>query len=293
MLEGEEAMKSKVGAKAYRSIGGNIGTFIFLLIIALFMLLPLVFVVSSAFKPLSELFIFPPKLFPMNPTLDNFKDLSSLLGDSWLPFSRYVFNSLAVTVIGTFGNIIFSSMAAYVLSKHDFPGKNILFQTVVLSLLFSTVVTGIPNYIIITKLHMINTVWALILPLLPSSLGLFLMKQFMDQMIPYTLLEAARLDGAGENRIFFSICLPLVKPAIMTLLIYSFQGIWNSTGGSYIFDEKLKTLPTALNNIITSGISRTGVSSAVSLLLILPPIAVFLFAQSNVLQTMATSGMKD
>lgn len=286
-------MKSKVGAKAYRSIGGNIGTFIFLLIIALFMLLPLVFVVSSAFKPLSELFIFPPKLFPMNPTLDNFKDLSSLLGDSWLPFSRYVFNSLAVTVIGTFGNIIFSSMAAYVLSKHDFPGKNILFQTVVLSLLFSTVVTGIPNYIIITKLHMINTVWALILPLLPSSLGLFLMKQFMDQMIPYTLLEAARLDGAGENRIFFSICLPLVKPAIMTLLIYSFQGIWNSTGGSYIFDEKLKTLPTALNNIITSGISRTGVSSAVSLLLILPPIAVFLFAQSNVLQTMATSGMKD
>lgn len=286
-------MKSKVGAKAYRSIGGNIGTFIFLLIIALFMLLPLVFVVSSAFKPLSELFIFPPKLFPMNPTLDNFKDLSSLLGDSWLPFSRYVFNSLAVTVIGTFGNIIFSSMAAYVLSKHDFPGKNILFQTVVLSLLFSTVVTGIPNYIIITKLHMINTVWALILPLLPSSLGLFLMKQFMDQMIPDTLLEAARLDGAGENRIFFSICLPLVKPAIMTLLIYSFQGIWNSTGGSYIFDEKLKTLPTALNNIITSGISRTGVSSAVSLLLILPPIAVFLFAQSNVLQTMATPGMKD
>lgn len=286
-------MKSKVGAKAYRSIGGNMGTFIFLLIIALFMLLPLVFVVSSAFKPLSELFIFPPKLFPMNPTLDNFKDLSSLLGDSWLPFSRYVFNSLAVTVIGTFGNIIFSSMAAYVLSKHDFPGKNILFQTVVLSLLFSTVVTGIPNYIIITKLHMINTVCALILPLLPSSLGLFLMKQFMDQMIPDTLLEAARLDGAGENRIFFSICLPLVKPAIMTLLIYSFQGIWNSTGGSYIFDEKLKTLPTALNNIITSGISRTGVSSAVSLLLILPPIAVFLFAQSNVLQTMATSGMKD
>ena len=286
-------MKSKVGAKAYRSIGGNIGTFIFLLIIALFMLLPLVFVVSSAFKPLNELFIFPPKLFPMNPTLDNFKDLSSLLGDSWLPFSRYVFNSLAVTVIGTFGNIIFSSMAAYVLSKHDFRGKNILFQTVVLSLLFSTVVTGIPNYIIITKLHMINTVWALILPLLPSSLGLFLMKQFMDQMIPDTLLEAARLDGAGENRIFFSICLPLVKPAIMTLLIYSFQGIWNSTGGSYIFDEKLKTLPTALNNIITSGISRTGVSSAVSLLLILPPIAVFLFAQSNVLQTMATSGMKD
>ncbi len=286
-------MKSKIGSRSYRSIGGNIGTFIILLIIALFMVLPMVFVVSNAFKPLNELFIFPPKLFPINPTADNFKDLSSLLGDSWLPFSRYVFNSLGVTVIGTAGNIIFSSMAAYVLSKHNFPGRNILFQTVVLSLLFSSVVTGIPNYIIITKLRMINTVWALILPLLPSSLGLFLMKQFMDQMIPDTLLEAARLDGAGENRIFFSICLPLVRPAWMTLLIFSFQGIWSSTGGTYIFDEKLKTLPTALSNIVSSGIARTGVSSAVSLLLIIPPVAVFLIAQSNVLQTMATSGMKD
>ena len=286
-------MKGKTGAKSYRSIGGNIGAFIILAIIALFMVLPMVFVFSNAFKPLSELFIFPPKLFPRNPTLDNFKDLSSLLGDSWLPFSKYIFNSVAVTVIGTFGNIIFSSMAAYVLSKHSFPGNKTLFRIVELSLLFSTVVTGIPNYIIITKLHMINTVWALILPLLPSSLGLFLMKQFMDQMIPDTLLEAARLDGAGENRIFISICLPLVKPAWMTLLIFSFQGIWSSTGGNYIFDEKLKTLPTALSNIITSGISRTSVSSAVSLLLILPPIVVFLIAQSNVLQTMATSGMKE
>ena len=286
-------MKSKVGAKSYRSTAGSAGAFIVLLIIALFMVLPMVFVVSNAFKPLSELFYFPPKLFPINPTLDNFKNLGSLLGDSWLPFSRYVFNSLLVTVIGTAGNIVFSSMAAYVLSKHKFPGRNVLFQLVVLSLLFSTVVTGIPNYIIITKLHMINTIWALILPVLPSSLGLFLMKQFMDQMIPDTLLEAARLDGAGENRIFLHICLPLVRPAWMTLLIFSFQGIWGSTGGAYIFDEKLKTLPTALSNIVSSGISRTGVSSAVSLLLIIPPILVFLFAQSNVMQTMATSGMKD
>lgn len=286
-------MKSKVGAKSYRSTAGSAGAFIVLLIIALFMVLPMVFVVSNAFKPLSELFYFPPKLFPINPTLDNFKNLGSLLGDSWLPFSRYVFNSLLVTVIGTAGNIVFSSMAAYVLSKHKFPGRNVLFQLVVLSLLFSTVVTGIPNYIIITKLHMINTIWALILPVLPSSLGLFLMKQFMDQMIPDTLLEAARLDGAGENRIFLHICLPLVRPAWMTLLIFSFQGIWGSTGGAYIFDEKLKTLPTALSNIVSSGISRTGVSSAVSLLLIIPPIVVFLFAQSNVMQTMATSGMKD
>ena len=286
-------MRSKTGSFAYRSTAGSVGAFIILLIIALFMVLPMVFVISNAFKPLNELFYFPPKLFPINPTTDNFKNLASLLGDSWMPFSRYIFNSVFITIVGTTGNIVFSSMAAYVLPKHKFPGKNVIFQVVVLSLLFSTAVTGVPNYIIITKLKMINTLWALILPLLPSSLGLFLMKQFMDQMIPDTLLEAARLDGAGENRIFLNICLPLVRPAWMTLLIFSFQGIWASTGGSYIFHEDLKTLPTALSNIVSSGISRTGVSSAVSLLMIIPPIGVFLFAQSNVMQTMATSGMKD
>lgn len=285
-------MKSKVGAKAYRSIGGNIGTFIFLLIIALFMLLPLVFVVSSAFKPLSELFIFPPKLFPMNPTLDNFKDLSSLLGDSWLPFSRYVFNSLAVTVIGTFGNIIFSSMAAYVLSKHDFPGKNILFQTVVLSLLFSTVVTGIPNYIIITKLHMINTVWALILPLLPSSLGLFLMKQFMDQL-PTTLIEAAEIDGATAFTIFRKIVMSTVKPAWLTLMVFAFQSVWNSNPHGVVFDEQLKLLQSAISEIVSSGISRVGVSMAGSLFIMIPPILIFVFSQNSVIETMAHSGIKD
>lgn len=285
-------MKSKVGAKAYRSIGGNIGTFIFLLIIALFMLLPLVFVVSSAFKPLSELFIFPPKLFPMNPTLDNFKDLSSLLGDSWLPFSRYVFNSLAVTVIGTFGNIIFSSMAAYVLSKHDFPGKNILFQTVVLSLLFSTVVTGIPNYIIITKLHMINTVWALILPLLPSSLGLFLMKQFMDQL-PTTLIEAAEIDGATAFTIFRKIVMSTVKPAWLTLMVFAFQSVWNSNPQGVVFDEQLKLLQSAISEIVSSGISRVGVSMAGSLFIMIPPILIFVFSQNSVIETMAHSGIKD
>lgn len=284
---------SKIGSKSYRSSIGNIGVFLFLLIIALFMVIPMVFVFSNAFKPLSELFIFPPKLFPQNPTLDNFSNLSALLGDSWLPFSRYVLNSVFITVIGTTGNIIISSMAAYILSKKNFPGKNVLFQTVVLSLLFSGTVTAIPNYIIMTKLGLINTLWSLILPLLPSSMGLFLMKQFMDQMVPDTLLEAAALDGAGENRIFIQIVMPMVKPAWLTQLIFSFQGIWGTTGGIFIFDEDLKTLPTALANIVSGGIARTGVSAAISLIMILPPITVFLFSQSNVMQTMSSSGIKE
>ena len=284
---------SKMGLKSYRSTAGSIAIFLFLLIIALFMVLPMVFIFSNAFKPLSELFIFPPKLFPQNPTFDNFSNLSALLGDSWLPFSRYVLNSVLITVAGTTGNIIFASMAAYILSKKQFPGKNTLFQIVVLSLLFSGTVTGIPNYIIMTKLKLINTLWSLILPVLPSSMGLFLMKQFMDQMVPDTLLEAAALDGAGENRIFLQIVMPMVKPAWLTQLIFSFQGIWGTTGGIFIFDEDLKTLPTALGNIVSGGIARTGVTAAVSLIMILPPIIVFLFSQSNVIQTMTSSGMKE
>ena len=286
-------MSKKIGAKSYRSGIGNIGIFIVILIIALFMVLPMVFVFSNAFKPISELFIFPPKLFPQKPTFDNFTNLSALLGDSWLPFPRYFFNSVLITIFGTTGNIIFSSMAAYMLSKHDFPGKKVLFQIVVLSLLFSGAVTSIPNYIIMTKLHLINTYWALILPVLPSSLGLFLMKQFIDQMVPDTILEAAQLDGASENRIFLQIVMPMVKPAWLTQLIFSFQGIWATTGGILIFDEELKTLPTALSNIVSGGIARTGVSAAISLIMILPPITVFLFSQSNVMQTMSSSGIKD
>jgi len=284
---------SKIGSNSYRSTAGNVVVFLFLLIIALFMVLPMVFVFSNAFKPMSELFIFPPRLFPRNPTADNFTNLSSLLGESWLPFPRYILNTLIITIVGTTGNIIFSSMAAYILSKKDFPGKKFLFELVVVSLLFSATVTAIPNYIIMTKLHLINTLWAIILPLLPSSMGLFLMKQFMDQMIPDALIEAAQLDGAGENRIFVQIVMPMVKPAWLTQLIFSFQGIWGSTGGIFIFDEELKTLPTALTNIVSGGIARTGVSAAISLIMILPPIIVFLLAQSNVIETMSSSGIKD
>lgn len=286
-------MRNKTGSKSYRSTAGNIIIFIFLLLIAAFMVLPMVFIFSNAFKPLSELFIFPPKLFPQNPTFDNFTNLSALLGNSWLPFPRYILNSVIITVFGTAGNLIFASMAAFMLSKRNFPGKKILFQMVVLSLLFVPNVTGIPNYIIMTKLKLINTFWAMILPVLSSSMGLFLMKQFMDQMIPDTLLEAASLDGANENTIFLKIVMPIVKPAWLTQLIFSFQGIWSTTGGNYIFDEDLKTLPTALSNIVTGGIARTGVSAAVSLIMVLPPIVIFLLAQSNVMQTMASSGIKE
>lgn len=286
-------MSKNIGRRAYRSLGVDIVIFLFLLIFAAFMVLPMIFMISSAFKPINELFIFPPKLFPQNPTLSNFNQLSSLFGTSWIPFSRYLANSVFITVVGTVGSLFISSLAAYMLSKHKFPGSKVLFNIVVYSLMFSGGVTAVPSYIIIAKMGMINTYWAVILPMLSSSMGLFLMKQFMDQMVPNTLIEAAYLDGCSEHDVYLKIVMPLIKPAVMTQLIFSFQGIWGTTAGNYILDENLKTLPTAMSNVLSAGIARTGASAAITLILALPPITVFLFSQSNVMQTMSSSGIKE
>ncbi len=276
-----------------RSSFGNVVNLLSLLIIAAFMAIPVVYTVSNAFKPLNELFLFPPKLFVRDPTMDNFLGINSIMRQSWIPLSRYVLNSIVVTGIGVLGQIVFASLAAFVLSKEEFPGRNILNKIVVFSLMFSGGVTAIPNYIIFSKLGMINSHLSLILPAFCNSLGLFLMKQFIDQMVPMSLLEAARIDGAGEFRIFSRIVMPLCKPAWLTLLIFSFQSLWSTTGGTYIYDEQLRTLPSALTTMINVGIARAGVSAAVALLLIIPPILTFILSQSNILQTMASSGMKD
>ncbi len=276
-----------------RSSFGNVVNLLFLLIIAAFMAIPVVYTVSNAFKPLNELFLFPPKLFVRDPTMENFLGINSIMRQSWIPLSRYVLNSIVVTGIGVLGQIVFASLAAFVLSKEEFPGRNMLNKIVVFSLMFSGGVTAIPNYIIFSKLGMINSQLSLILPAFCNSLGLFLMKQFIDQMVPMSLLEAARIDGAGEFRIFSRIVMPLCKPAWLTLLIFSFQSLWSTTGGTYIYDEQLRTLPSALTTMINVGIARAGVSAAVALLLIIPPILTFILSQSNILQTMASSGMKD
>ncbi|MBQ9964555.1 MAG: carbohydrate ABC transporter permease [Clostridia bacterium] len=277
-----------------RSRFGSAVNLIILVLIGLFMVFPMVYTINNAFKPTDELFMFPPNLFVRNPTLDNFLDFSVLMRDSVVPMSRYFVNSFLITLIGVAGQVVLASLAAYMISKHDFFGRNVLMEMVILSLMFTGSVTAIPNYIIMTKLHLINTHLSIILPAFCSSMGLFLMKQFIDQMIPHSLLEAARLDGAGELYIFFRIVMPICKPAWMTLIIFSFQSLWNNAGSTYIFDEELKTLPYAFNNVASSGlIARAGVTAAVGLLMILPPIVTFVITQSNVLETMATSGIKD
>lgn len=287
--------KIRVRRKKLRLGRSFIGDMINLTILGLtgiFMVIPLVFTVSNAFKPLDELFLFPPRILVKNPTLDNFSDLSLLMSESWIPFSRYIFNTVFITVVAIAGQVVVASMAAYVLEKRDFPGGKLFFKLVVTTLLFTTAVTQIPSFILMSRIGWVNTYWAVIVPAIGAPLGLYLMKQFMAGL-PNSLLEAARIDGSSEWRTFWTIVMPNVKPAWLTLIIFSIQSLWGIIGGVYIYSEEKKTLAYAMNQIVSGGVARAGAGAAVGVLMMIVPIAVFIITQSNVLQTMATSGMKD
>lgn len=274
-----------------RSMGGNILVFLVLAAIGVFMVIPFIYSIMSAFKPLDEIVIFPPRIFVRKPTLDNFIQLGQIANDFWVPLSRYLFNSVFVSVVVTVGHIILSSMAAYPLAKHDFVGRSFINALIRLSLLFTAAVTYIPQYIVMAQLNIINTYAAIILPAFQSSLGLYLMQSFMTRL-PDEMLEAARIDGTNEFGIYFNVVMPNVKPAWLTLMIFSFQGIWNNAGGTLIYKENLKVLPAILGQISAGGVARLGVSAAAAVILMMPPIVLFLLSQNKVIETMTTSGMK-
>lgn len=263
-----------------------------LALIGIVMALPLFYTVITAFKPINELFLFPPRFFIQKPTIDNFSDMMSIARNSWVPFERYLFNSLFVAMAGTILYIFFSTLAAYPLAKHKFPGNGIYSKVIIWAILFRPEVTGVSLYIILAKLNMINTYWALVLPALASSFGVFLIRQFIVSF-PDTILESARIDGASEYRIYWSIIMPSIRPAWITLIIFTFQAFWNTTGISFIYDEKLRMLPAMLSQIVAAGIARAGAGAAVALFLMIPPIVIFVISQSSVLETMAYSGIKE
>ncbi|MGM9551106.1 MAG: carbohydrate ABC transporter permease [Clostridia bacterium] len=275
-----------------RSLGVDIALTVFLGLFGIISVLPLWLIVVNAFKPLNEVFMFPPKFYVVNPTLDNFRDLFQLIGNSWVPFSRYIFNTVFITLLGTLGSVIVASMAAYPLAKYQFPGSRMMSSLIVYSLMFNGSVTGIPNYIIMSKIGLIDTYWAVVLPAIGSTMGLYLMRNNMTH-IPTSLLESCKIDGANEFTIYWKIIMPLSKPAWVTLIILSFQSLWGTTGGTYLYTEKLKPVTYALSQILAAGVVRTGVSSAVSLIMLIVPVIVFVISQSNVIETMASSGMKD
>ena len=276
-----------------RSRWGNIVNFLFICFVGVFMLFPLVYIINNAFKPMDELFMFPPNFFVRNPTFDNFTNISVLMSQSWIPFSRYIFNTVFTTIVATFFHIVLASLAAYVLEKRDFPGARPIFKTMEVSLLFTATTTAIPNYIIMSALGMIDSYSALIVPYIGSTMGLYLMKQHLSSTVPNALLEAARIDGASELRIFASIIMPLAKPAWLTMTLFAVQAMWGQQGASQIFSEAKKPLTYALNQIVSGGVARAGAGAAVQLIVITPPILLFILIQSQVLDTMASSGMKD
>lgn len=280
--------KSKTG----RSFWGDLLNFLFLALLGIIMLIPVVFSVSNAFKPLDELFVFPPRFFVRHPTFDNFRILPSLFSDSLVPLSRYILNTLFITIAGTAGSIVIASMAAYVLEKKKFRMREGIFKLVVNTLMFTPAVTAIPSFLIMSKLGFINSYAAILIPTVGSSLNVFLMKQFMVG-VPNTILEAARIDGSGEQRIFWRIVMPSVKPAWMTLIIFCIQNLWGATGGNYIYNEELKTLPYALSQVMSAGLVRAGASAAITTLMMIVPMCVFVITQSNIMETMMSSGIKE
>ena len=276
-----------------RSAGGDAGITVLLTILGVFMFLPMVYAISQAFKPLDELWMYPPRFFVRQPTLKNFSDLFTLMNDSWVPFSRYIFNTVFTTVMGTFGHLFIASMCAYALAKIKFPGGKFVFKTIRSSLMFSSTVGGITSFMIMTALHLVDSYLAIIIPAWGATLGLYLMKQHMDSTVPDTVLESARLDGASEIRTYWTIAMPMVKPSWLTLIIFSFQGLWNQGSSIYIYSEQLKSINYAIGQIMAGGIKRSGASSASGVLMMMVPITVFVISQSNIIETMGSSGMKD
>lgn len=286
-------MKLKASNKqAGKKIGGTIAIFLFLTILGLFMVLPIYLTIVMSIKPVEELFIFPPKLYAIRPTFDNFKEMFGALHQNRVPFSRYVFNSIFVTATVTIAQCIFASMAAFVLAKCRFPGSKVINSIIVVALLYQSNVIYIMQYIVMAKLHMIDTYWALILPSIASPMGLFLMRQSIGQ-VPDAMIEAAKVDGAGLFRICWQIVMPNQKPALMTLIIFAFQAAWNIQAGSVVFQEQYKTLPTVVTQAASSGLARAGVAMAAAVFMLVPPIIVFMLAQRQVIETMAHSGIKD
>ncbi|MEF3274824.1 MAG: carbohydrate ABC transporter permease [Chloroflexus sp.] len=266
--------------------------------LAMFMALPIIFIFSHAFKPPEELFAYPPRFFVVRPTLKNFTDLFARISTSEVPVSRYLFNSVLVTLLTVLASIAVGSAAAFALAKKRFRLKQTLFAINTVALMFVPVAVTIPRFLIIQQLGLLNTFWVHILPALAMPVGLFLLKQFMDAL-PNEMIEAAQIDGATDWQIYWHIILPLSRPALATIAILAFQAAWNNvdTSAMYINDENLKTFAFYLSTLTatTAGanlVAGQGMAAAASLIVFLPNLIIFILLQSQVMSTMSHSGLK-
>lgn len=285
--------KSSQYRRYTRSKAGNVLYFSILIFAGAFSVLPLIYCVITSFKPLEELLIFPPRFFVVRPTIANYSALPSLLNKLAVPMSRYIFNSVFIAAVSTFLHVVAAAMAAFVFSKSRIKYKKVMFLIVQFTLLYNAYTLAVPRYLIFGAMNIIDTYLVYILPAIPSAMGCFLMKQYMDSSIPNVIMEAARIDGAGMGRIFWRIAMPMVKPAWMTLTLFAFRDMWSIVPSGTIFSEELKTLPQVMSTITAGGIARSGSAMAATVLLMIPPIIVYVVTQSNVMETMSSSGIKE
>jgi len=250
---------------------------------------PFIWMALSSFKPEGEIRSVPPTWLPETWTLDNFRDLFSRLD-----FPLFFFNSALVAVVVTAGNLLFCSLVGYALAKLRYPGKKVLFLAVLGMLMVPGMVTFVPQFVLVSNMGLTNSYAGLILPFLVGPFGVFLMRQFL-QSIPDDLIEAARVDGAGEFRIFFRIVLPLCRPALATLGILTFLASWNNFLWPLVVasTEDKYTLPVALA-LYSIGQNRTdfGLLLAGAVVVVLPVLIVFLLLQRHFMRGIATTGLK-
>ena len=285
---------SKSEAKRYtRSKVGNFFYFFFIIAAGCISVLPLIYCICTSLKPLDEILIFPPRFFVHRPTIANYTALPELLSNLRVPLSRYIFNSLFATLATTFLYVVVASMAAFVLCKSKIKFKKTIFYIIQFSLLFNAYTLSVPQYLIFTWMNIIDTYWVYILPHFASTMGVFLMKQYMEGALPNALLEAAKIDGAGYFKIFWTIVMPIVKPMWLTLTLFTFRDVWATVPSGTIFSETLKTLPTIMSQITAGGVARSGSSMAVTCLLMIPPVVVYMISQSNVMESMSSAGIKE
>lgn len=273
---------------------GQLKFYFILIPLAMFMIIPVVMIINRAFMPLGELFAFPPRVIVKNPTINNFRDLLSLSGSTGVPMSRYLLNSVVITLLTVLMNLVISVTGAYALSKKRFRGKEKLFAINQLALMFVPTAVAVPRYLVIMNSGMFNTFWAQIMPLLAMPVVLFLVKQFVDQ-IPDALIEAAVVDGANDLTIIRRIIIPLTRPALATAVVLTFQAVWGSVEASnnFITDDTLRTLAFYLNSISTNNaVAGAGMVAAASVILFLPNLIIFIVMQSQVMNTMSHSGIK-
>lgn len=291
-FQDKRAKKSAV--KRYtRSTAGNITLVLFLVAGGLFSLLPLIYCISTSFKPLDELLIFPPRFFVHRPTIGNYAILPDLMASLKVPLSRYIVNSVGISFFTTFVYILVALMAAYAISKGTFKGRNAIFWTVQFALMFNSYTLAVPQYLIFSKLGLIDTYWIYILPPMASTMGVFLGKQYIEGYVPDALLEAAKIDGANQFKVFWSIVMPTIKPIWLTLLLFTFRDIWSAVPSGKIFSEELKILPQVVTQITAGGTARAGSAMAVTCIMMIPPIIVFLVSQSSVAESMSSAGIKE